>query len=72
MAYRKLRVNLTYCLEKETFGKVTRSSFLADVRLITPSYGFTREQGGIRAVYTASMVFQSGTILCTASSAGSD
>lgn len=59
-------------MEKEKFGKVTRTRFLADVRLITPSYGFTKEQGGIRRVYTTCMVFQSGTVLCTASSAGSD
>lgn len=72
MAYRKLRANLTCCLEKEKFGKVTRSSFLADVRLITSSYGFTKEQGGIRGACTACVVFQSGTILCMASSAGPD
>jgi len=72
MAYRKFRANLAYCLEKGKFGKVMRSSFLADVRLITPSYGFTKELGGMRGVPTTCMVFQSGTILCTASSAGPD
>lgn len=42
MAYRKLRTNLIYCLERKRMGKITRSSILADVRLITP-YWFTQK-----------------------------
>lgn len=41
-------------------GKIPRSSFVAGVRLITPSSSVTKEQGAVRGVCVACGVFEAG------------